>query len=732
MKRLILVTTVFMFFNIIPTVAQYGPIPFYGDGTYHTKTGVNTINEGQINCVLWGATSDYFDAPEIASSFETKHGAIDAQGWITADFSGDGFCDILMGFAESIDKIPFRMLFYEPEAGVFIDASHLIKDNVGQLGTRKITTADLNNDGILDFIANSHTHYEENRQPDAHHLDIILSETTGTWVQINLAHAQSLPPDPSLSPGYYHGHAVGDVDNDGDVDIFLCEGNGLLKSKLFMNNGSGVFEERQAYDEEAIDWGITVFNSHTAELYDVNGDGFQDLLQWYNGQGVNSYIIYGDGSGVFRGKNIDKFEDPRFEANLSILDYDVLDINADGRIDLILLMEDMSKAQVHGQWDMEIGVMLNVGNDSEGKVIWDDISELINSGLRAQGMNYAPEGVAGWLDYWFLYDLNNDGVLDLIPQEPFGRPCGACDKVFGDYNNFVLLGNPDGPSFRFVPGPYFRGPVQLNSASGRQLSWQVDSVGHDVDSWVIRHAPTPWVKLSEEDMRVDTISVSGLNMESFMAPRYEMNRYYRVSSIDVNGIESPLSNLVMVEANSAPLAVLTASTVQGQAPHAIDFEASFSTDPNGDALTFVWDFGDGATDSGETVSHTYTAAGEYKVILTASDGALTGTDSLTVSIASGVDTESVELPETFVLKAAYPNPFNPTTTITYGLPAPAEVRITATDLLGRQVATLVAGETKAAGYHRVQFNADGLASGTYLIRMEAGDFVATQQVVLLK
>ncbi len=53
-------------------------------------------------------------------------------------------------------------------------------------------------------------------------------------------------------------------------------------------------------------------------------------------------------------------------------------------------------------------------------------------------------------------------------------------------------------------------------------------------------------------------------------------------------------------------------------------------------------------------------------------------------------------------------------------------------LLGREVATLVAGETVSAGAHTVQFNADGLASSTYLIRMEAGDLVATQQVVLVK
>jgi hypothetical protein len=53
-------------------------------------------------------------------------------------------------------------------------------------------------------------------------------------------------------------------------------------------------------------------------------------------------------------------------------------------------------------------------------------------------------------------------------------------------------------------------------------------------------------------------------------------------------------------------------------------------------------------------------------------------------------------------------------------------------MMGREVARLVNGEIHSAGSHTVQFNAGELASGTYLVRMEAGDFVATQQVVLLK
>ena len=185
-------------------------------------------------------------------------------------------------------------------------------------------------------------------------------------------------------------------------------------------------------------------------------------------------------------------------------------------------------------------------------------------------------------------------------------------------------------------------------------------------------------------------------------------------------------------ANIAPEAVITASSYVGQAPFLVDFSASASSDANGDSLGFSWDMGDGATRIGESVSHTYGAPGLFTVVLTVTDGSLSDNAEAEISVASGVSVEDSKLPAEVVLKAIYPNPFNLTTMVTYGLPSASKVRITATDLLGRQVATLVAGDMKAAGYHTVQLNADGLASGTYLILIEAGDFVASQQVVLLK
>ncbi|MEB3326399.1 MAG: T9SS type A sorting domain-containing protein, partial [Synechococcus sp.] len=83
------------------------------------------------------------------------------------------------------------------------------------------------------------------------------------------------------------------------------------------------------------------------------------------------------------------------------------------------------------------------------------------------------------------------------------------------------------------------------------------------------------------------------------------------------------------------------------------------------------------------------------------------------------------------LHAAYPNPFNPSTQISYSLDAGRQTRIAVYDLLGREVAVLVNG-TMPAGRHRVTFDASALASGVYLVRLEAGGEVFTKRMTLLK
>lgn len=89
------------------------------------------------------------------------------------------------------------------------------------------------------------------------------------------------------------------------------------------------------------------------------------------------------------------------------------------------------------------------------------------------------------------------------------------------------------------------------------------------------------------------------------------------------------------------------------------------------------------------------------------------------------------VPSSFALYQAYPNPFNPSTTIRYELPAISHVILKVFNVLGQEIVTLK-DELQAAGSREVQFNASGLPSGVYYYRLQTGDFAKTMKCVLLK
>jgi len=139
------------------------------------------------------------------------------------------------------------------------------------------------------------------------------------------------------------------------------------------------------------------------------------------------------------------------------------------------------------------------------------------------------------------------------------------------------------------------------------------------------------------------------------------------------------------------------------------------------------------------------AYNETNIIIYSLDGSSLGdrtlfeyTGELTIESAivadwyeSDIGVNSILLPKEFILSRAYPNPFNPTTTLSFALPIDAVVSLSIYNLQGREVSTLISGYMEA-GYHSVIWNADSYSSGVYFVKMVAGEFVNTQKLMLIK
>ena len=83
------------------------------------------------------------------------------------------------------------------------------------------------------------------------------------------------------------------------------------------------------------------------------------------------------------------------------------------------------------------------------------------------------------------------------------------------------------------------------------------------------------------------------------------------------------------------------------------------------------------------------------------------------------------------LSQNYPNPFNPTTEIRYRVPGTGHVTLKIYNIVGQEVSTLV-DEVKQPGTYTVEWDAGGMPSGVYFCRLEAGNFVQSRKMLLLK
>ena len=179
-----------------------------------------------------------------------------------------------------------------------------------------------------------------------------------------------------------------------------------------------------------------------------------------------------------------------------------------------------------------------------------------------------------------------------------------------------------------------------------------------------------------------------------------------------------------------------ANPTSGYAP----LEVQFEDQSYGDISNWQWDFdNDGIIDSNEqNPTYTYSTDGLYTVSLTISDGTNTDTeikmDYINVSY-TGIESETISLEST--LLGNYPNPFNPTTTISFSIPTESKIDITVYNLKGQKIRTLAHNEFNK-GNHSIIWNGNDeigkpIGSGIYLYKLNVnGKTEAVKKCLLLK
>jgi len=157
------------------------------------------------------------------------------------------------------------------------------------------------------------------------------------------------------------------------------------------------------------------------------------------------------------------------------------------------------------------------------------------------------------------------------------------------------------------------------------------------------------------------------------------------------------------------------------------------TDSNGDSL---WS----QTFGGEGNEYAYYAekTNDNGCIIVGTYGFNTDTTDIWLLKISPIvlNTQQLEFPRKYLLNQNYPNPFNPVTTLRYDLPENGHVNITIYDMMGRQVKTLV-NQAQDTGYRSVIWDATNdygkpVSAGIYLYQIQAGEYISTKKMVLLK
>lgn len=291
------------------------------------------------------------------------------------DFDGDGKTDALAFPGQFLTLVPFAAQLTLDIDGASGNGSAVFDGAVpGALHPRKLLVGDLNGDLVDDAVLIDHG-YDADPFPGAP-LQVLLSTPTGKLVT-------TIYPEHT---GFHHAGALGDIDHDGDLDLFLASPKDLGDINLILlNDGLGAFTPSAQLTGDIWDKNIWV-----SEFFDLDGDGYLELAIGGSVGTDPAAILWGSSLGSYGHQNTPLTLPTGWE----VYDYDAEDVDGDGDRDLLVTLANLTDA-TH-----QFKLFINHGN----RVFVDETASRFDD----------PTHGAQWIDFVFVQDVDSDGDLDIL------------------------------------------------------------------------------------------------------------------------------------------------------------------------------------------------------------------------------------------------------------------------------------------------------------------------------
>lgn len=578
------------------------------------------------------------------------------------------------------------MIFsYTPDLGAQtftkIAAGPIVNDGSNSTGA---SWADYDGDGFLDlFVANGNLTPQNDM--------LYHNSRNGTFTQITNG-------DLVTAGGSSIGGAWGDYDNDGDPDLFVANRQGE-NNFLFRNEGNGEFA-RITTGNIVTDGG----DSNSSSWVDLDRDGDLDL--YVVNFNAADFLYRNEGHGAFtRVATGLPVTDLSFSISGAWADYD-----NDGDGDLF----------INNGGNQNNLLYRNDGNLTFTKIT---TGALVNDGGNSIGCS--------WGDY------NNDGNADLFVANFLGQ------------NNF-LYRNDGPPNYTFTK--ITAGSLVSDGGNSVGSAWgDIDNDG-DLDLFVgnddrseflyLNSGPPDYTftKVGAGNIVNDGGNTFGVtlcdydrdgDLDAFAANRESQNNFLYAN----NGNGNHWINILCVGVKANRNAIGAKVRAQAHLAGNDTWQTREVTSQSGynSHNGFNLALGLGGANRIDTLIIAWPASGRDTLIGIPADRFITVTEGGNLT---HVNHGTSDLPEQYRLFPNYPNPFNPSTTISFQLPVPARVSLLVYSVRGNPVKKLM-DQMQAAGVHRVVWNGmndqeQRVASGLYLYRLQAGAFSQTGKMMLVE